>query len=162
MSLWVRLFSLLANARNVRASIEQTRAKALQWQTTARQAQATMVERNQAKAEAGDPAAQYEWGERYFEGRGLPQDYSLAAEWFQRAADQGHAEAQCSLGMMHFLGRGVPRDCVEAYKWIRLAAGQENPKAARALQSIVKHMLPDQIAEGQRRADQFIARRTPL
>jgi TPR repeat protein len=29
----------------------------------------------------------------YYWGLGVPQNYSLAAKWFQKAAEQGHAEA---------------------------------------------------------------------
>jgi TPR repeat protein len=158
MSLLVRLFSLLANARSVRTSWQRAQASVKQIHATARKAQTVVAQHQRLKAEAGDPEAQYDWGERYYDGLGLPQDYGLAAEWFHYAAEQGHAQAQCNLGMMYFIGRGVPQDACEAYKWIQLSARQGNPKATRALQSIMKRMAPDQIAQGQWRADHFIPR----
>ncbi|KAI8594683.1 hypothetical protein EDD21DRAFT_421428 [Dissophora ornata] len=34
----------------------------------------------------------------YFNGEGVPQDYSKAMEWYLKAANQGHASAQPNLG----------------------------------------------------------------
>ena len=59
-------------------------------------------------AEAADAAAQTELGERYEDGRGVVQDYAVAASWFRRAAEQGHAPGQAALGFMYARGRGVP------------------------------------------------------
>ena len=39
-----------------------------------------------AAAERGDPRAQTQIGFMHETGRGLPQDYMLAAAWYQRAA----------------------------------------------------------------------------
>ena len=49
-------------------------------------------------AQAGDPNAQNQLGIHYSEGRGLPQNYLEAKDWFKKAADQGHAGAQVNLG----------------------------------------------------------------
>jgi localization factor PodJL len=38
-----------------------------------------------AAAAAGNPAAEYEIGVRYAEGRGVPVDLELAAQWFSAA-----------------------------------------------------------------------------
>ena len=35
------------------------------------------------RAELGDREAAFELGERCYEGRGVPQDYSMAAAWFR-------------------------------------------------------------------------------
>src|SRR5262249_13588427 len=45
-------------------------------------------------ATKGDPAAEFEVAVRFAEGRGTPQNFAAAAEWFERAAKQGLPPAQ--------------------------------------------------------------------
>jgi TPR repeat protein len=73
--------------------------------------------------------AQFNLGQLYLKGHGVPQDYVLARQWFEKAADQGRAEAQTSLGTMYLTGHGVPQDYQQALFWFRLAANQGNPMA---------------------------------
>ena len=75
-------------------------------------------------ATEGDAAAQFDIGDRYFNGEGVPQDNGEAVRWYRLAADQGHARAQARLGFMYFNGEGVPQDDGEAARWYRLAADQ--------------------------------------
>ena len=75
-------------------------------------------------ATEGDVAAQFDLGDKYLNGEGVPQDNGEAARWFRLAADQGHARAQASLGFMYSNGDGVPRDDGEAARWYRFAADQ--------------------------------------
>ena len=75
-------------------------------------------------AEQGDAAAQFDLGDRYFNGEGAPQDDGEALRWYRLAADQGYASAQVSLGFMYRNGEGVPQDDSEALRWYRLAADQ--------------------------------------
>ena len=75
-------------------------------------------------ATEGDAAAQFDLGDRYFTGEGVPQDDGEALRWFRLAAAQGHARAQASLGFMYATGEGVPQDDGEAARWYRLAADQ--------------------------------------
>ncbi len=75
-------------------------------------------------AKSGDAKAQFELGRAYEDGKGMPQDDTLAAEWFRKSADQGNALAQNSLGVMYALGRGVQRDKVEAVRWYKKASRQ--------------------------------------
>ena len=55
-----------------------------------------------------DPRAQYNRGTYYWYGRGVPQDYVEAANWFRKAADRGYAEAQYRLGQMLAIGLEAP------------------------------------------------------
>ena len=48
-------------------------------------------------AEQGNANAQYNLGNMYNEGKGVPQDYKEAAKWWKLAAEQGHEEAQYNL-----------------------------------------------------------------
>jgi TPR repeat protein len=80
-------------------------------------------------AQAGDPNAQNELGLLYSEGRGLPQNYLEAKDWFKKAAEQGHADAQVNLGTLYSLGRGAPYSDHMALFWFQKAAEQRNALA---------------------------------
>ena len=81
------------------------------------------------QAQAGDPNAQNELGILYSEGRGLPQNYLEAKDWFKKAADQGHAGAQVNLGTLYSLGQGAPYSDRMALFWFQKAAEQRNALA---------------------------------
>lgn len=76
----------------------------------------------QQSAEGGDPQAQYELGEFYYEGRATERDLPQALSWFERASLQGHPQAQYHLGMMFFRGEGVAANNVQAYIVLKMAA----------------------------------------
>ncbi len=104
-------------------------------------------------AEQGDAEAQFNLGNMYRKGEGVPQSdqeavkwYRLSAEqgdaiaydsgegvpqsdqeavkWYRLSAEQGDAEAQFNLGVMYANGEGVPQSDQEAVKWYRLSAEQ--------------------------------------
>jgi hypothetical protein len=69
--------------------------------------------------------------------------------------------ANYCLGSCYAKGKGVPRDSIEAAKWFLLALEQTNGEMTlRAweaeLSSLKKEMTGEQIAEAQRRADEFM------
>ena len=84
-------------------------------------------------ATAGDAAAQFDLGDRHFNGEGVPQDNGEAIRWFHLAAEQGHSRAQASLGFMYGNGEGVPQDDGEAARWYHLAADQGYAEAQFSL-----------------------------
>ena len=59
----------------------------------------------------------------------MPQNYTEALKWLQKAADHGVAGAQFSLGDMYLDGLGVPQNYSEALKWFQKAADQGNTQA---------------------------------
>ena len=66
-------------------------------------------------ANQGNAEQQYNLGEMYYFGKGVPQDVAEAVKWYRLAADQGNADAQLALGMMYEIdGMGVTRDYAEA------------------------------------------------
>ncbi len=85
--------------------------------------------RGRLAADQGDAGAQYNLGNMYANGEGVPQDDAEAVRWFRLAAEQGHASAQFNLGFMYANGRGVPEDAAEAVRWYRLAAEQGHASA---------------------------------
>jgi len=75
-------------------------------------------------AEQGNAFAQYNMGEMYQGGYGVPRNYKSALKWYKLSAEQGNAFAQHDLGRMYEIGRGVPWNYKTALKWYRLAAKQ--------------------------------------
>jgi uncharacterized protein len=82
-----------------------------------------------AKAEAGDPIAQFQLGRAYETGKGIRQDNSQAVLWYRKAADQRNAAAENSLGSMYRLGQGVGKDKEEAVRWYQKSAKLGSPEA---------------------------------
>ena len=82
------------------------------------------AKQTRTRAERGDPKAQDELATMYYRGRGVPQDYSQAVQWWRRAADQGDAKGEYSVGNMYHQGKGVPHDDAEAVRWCQKAADQ--------------------------------------
>jgi len=89
------------------------------------------------KAEKGDPVAQYDLGELYFTGNGVPGDLGKSVEWYRKSADQGHPRAQFNLGWMYENGRGVPADEAKAAEWYRKAADQGDGRAKKSLERLL-------------------------
>ncbi len=84
-------------------------------------------------AAAGDPAALYEVGARYAEGRGVDRDMAQAAIWLERAANAGLAVAEHRLATLYEAGLGVPENRQTAYDWYLAAADQGNVLAMHNL-----------------------------
>lgn len=82
------------------------------------------------RAEAGERGAMHALAESYYAGsNGAEQDFSRAAQWYQRLAKSGDAQAQTSLGLMYSRGYGVPKNLAEAHRWWNFAAIQNDPGA---------------------------------
>jgi Sel1 repeat len=114
-------------------------------------------------ADQGDPDAQFYVGVLYTEGLGVPEDYAEGAKWYRLAADQGDAQAQYNLGVFYSkeqLGRHP--DYVSAYMWFNLAAAHFKPSdprrntAIKSRELMERLMTPAQLAEGQRRAREWM------
>ncbi|MBV8835994.1 MAG: SEL1-like repeat protein, partial [Alphaproteobacteria bacterium] len=86
-----------------------------------------------AAVAAGNPAAEYEIGMRYSEGRGVPVDLEIATQWFERAAGHGLAPAQYRLGSLYEKGQGVKKDLNKARTLYLQAADKGNAKAIHNL-----------------------------
>ena len=76
-------------------------------------------------AEGGDADAQFNLGQAYRLGRGVPLDLAAAKIWFERAARSGHLDAQTTLGLLTFQNG----DRAAGLKWLRQAADQGEPRA---------------------------------
>src|SRR5215213_9208553 len=76
-------------------------------------------------AQAGDADAQFNLGQAYRLGRGVPLDLPAAKLWFERAARSGHVDAQTTLGLLVFQNGDRP----QGLKWLKQAADQGEPRA---------------------------------
>jgi localization factor PodJL len=84
-------------------------------------------------AAKGDPAAEFEIAARFADGRGVPQDWTAASEWFERAAKQGLVPAQFRLAGLYEKGLGVKKDLDTARRLYTSAAEAGHAKAMHNL-----------------------------
>ncbi|MDR6832191.1 MULTISPECIES: SPOR domain-containing protein [unclassified Sphingopyxis] len=82
-----------------------------------------------AEALAGDADAQFNLGQAYKLGRGVPADLVQAESWYRRAAKQGHLQAEDNLGLVLFTANR--RD--EAMPFITRSAERGEPRAQYVL-----------------------------
>ena len=108
-------------------------------------------------AEQNFVMAQCNLGSIYHSGEGVEKNIVEAAKWYRKASEQGVAWAQYQLGRLYYFGDGVLLDYAEAVKWNALAAAQGYEDAVNMWNFVLKEKIPaDQIAEGQRRAHEFV------
>ncbi|MCA6111676.1 tetratricopeptide repeat protein [Bradyrhizobium cenepequi] len=86
-----------------------------------------------AAALRGDPAAAYEVGVRFAEGKGVPTNYDEAAKWYERAAQAGVVPAIFRLGTFYEKGLSVKKDVDTARRYYVQAAERGNAKAMHNL-----------------------------
>ncbi len=80
-------------------------------------------------AVAGDADAQFNLGQAYKLGRGVPVDPALAEQWFGRAAAQGHPQAETNYALALFQN-GKHADAVP---WLEKSAGRGDPRGQLVL-----------------------------
>ena len=76
-------------------------------------------------ASRGDPDAEFNLGQAYRLGRGVPLDLGVAKTWFEKAAGAGHLDSETTLGLLLFQNG----DQAQGLKWLRRAAEQGEPRA---------------------------------
>lgn len=80
-------------------------------------------------AVAGDADAQFNMGQAYKFGRGVPADLAQAEEWYRKAALQGHPQAEENYGLALFEnGKRL-----QAVEWLEKAAARGAPRAQYVL-----------------------------
>ena len=83
------------------------------------------VELWRAPAVAGDADAQFNLGQAYKLGRGVPTDLGLAEEWYRKAAVQGHRQAEDNYGLALFQNNKRS----DAVKWLEKSVARGEPRA---------------------------------
>lgn len=106
-------------------------------------------------AKQGLAEAQYQYGLALLHGKGVVQDYRSAFSWIEKPARHGYASAQYSLGELYRYGTGTAVDKARAYLWFNLAAAQGVEAAAKARDSLVWQLKPEQIAAMQEEAQRI-------
>jgi cell division septation protein DedD len=90
---------------------------------------AAAVREWRALADRGDADAQFNMGQAYKLGRGVPADIKIAQSWYQKAAAKGHDQAQANLGLILFQAG----DRKGAMPWLKKAAAAGDPRAQYVL-----------------------------
>ena len=86
-----------------------------------------------------------------------------AAESFQNAyhgvsqlAEKGSSVSQYFLGIMYLKGSGVLQDFIQAHMWFNIATSKDHKKARGYLDKLTDRMSPEQLAEAQKRAREWV------
>lgn len=90
---------------------------------------ATAVAEWRKAAIAGDADAQFNLGQAYKLGRGVPVDLPMAESWYRKAALQGHPQAEDNYGLALF--QDGKRD--QAVPWLEKAVARGEPRAQLVL-----------------------------
>lgn len=110
------------------------------------------VEQWRPLAIAGDPDAQFNLGQAYKLGRGVPVDIGIAAEWYRKAAAHGHVQAADNYGLALFQsGRHA-----EAVAPLERSAARGEPRAQLVLGTMLFN--GDSVARDWARAYALLAR----
>jgi TPR repeat protein len=83
---------------------------------------ADAIKNAEAGAAKGDASAESLLGRAYYEGLGVPRNYSTALIWLNKAVAQNNADAMFFLGLMTEFGRGIPQNLNEALQLFDRAA----------------------------------------
>jgi len=75
-------------------------------------------------ADKGDADAQFNMGQAYKLGRGVPMDLKIAESWYLKAAQQGHPVAQSLLGVILFQNG----ERAAAIPWLEKGAATGDPR----------------------------------
>lgn len=100
----------------------------------------------------GHPEAQSELGTSYLNGRGVVQDFPLAADWFKKAAENGVPKAMYELGKMAMAGWGMEQSLPEAYVWLNLASARGDTRARDTRRQLLSRLSNEELKEAQRRS----------
>jgi len=114
-SIWIASLATPVSAQSVKAGIEA-------WQKSDYSAAVAIW---RPLAEKGDADAQFNLGQAYRLGRGVPINLAAAQSWFERAADKGHVDAQTTLGLLLFQNGNH----TGGMRWLKVASDQGEPRA---------------------------------
>ena len=106
-------------------------------------------------AEQGNASAQYNLGNMYDYGQGVPQDFKEAAKWYRLSAEQGRANSQLNIGIMQTTGAGLENSYVQVQMWWNLDAANGYEGAAQNRDKVAKDMSPSQLADAIKLADDW-------
>lgn len=80
-------------------------------------------------ANSGYAPSEYRLGYCYESGKGAPQSFEIANQWYEKAANQGYDDAEYKLGHSYRTGRGVAINLPVALGWYEKAAEANDQEA---------------------------------
>ena len=113
------------------------------------------VESMRKAAEQGLADAQFNLGNMYAKGEGVPKDAGKGVAWYRKAAEQGLAGAQFNLGLAYAKGEGTSNDVVQAHMWFNLAGSSGYEKARENRRKVETQMTKEQVAEAEKLAREW-------
>jgi TPR repeat protein len=105
------------------------------------------------KARSGDPTAEFELANAFFEGRDIPKDESQGMALLERAARRGYPQAQFQMGERFYGDGNNPQSYVVAYYWYAQARRSGNGHADAKVTELESRMTPDQLTEARKRLE---------
>jgi len=125
--------------------------------------EAASMRRTMTLAQRGNARAQAMLGFMYANGRGVPQSYDVAVDWYLQSAEHGDPTGQYLLGLMYDKGFGVTPDVILAHKWLNLAAAhaprQNRENVLRLRDALASKMTRAQLDLAQQLAVDFVPSR---
>lgn len=88
------------------------------------------------KAIEGNSDAQYQLGDKYYNGDGVQQSYEQAVLWYAKSAVQGNSWGEFNLAKCFQYGHGLERSLEKAKEWYTKSAAQGNEWAQKAYDSL--------------------------
>lgn len=122
----------------------------------------------QRAADQDHHLAQFNLGQMFAHGQGMPKSNSMALMWIRRSAAGGDAGAQYDMGDRYARSclHGSEMDAsesdasesrVECYKWFTLAAAQQYRDAQLRSDCATMKMTREEVTEGNQRVRAFVA-----
>lgn len=88
------------------------------------------------KAVEGNSDAQYQLGDKYYNGDGVQRSYERAALWYAKSAAQENSWGEFNLAKCFQYGHGLERSLEKAKEWYAKSAAQGNEWAQKAYDSL--------------------------
>ncbi|GAN31314.1 tetratricopeptide repeat protein [Legionella pneumophila] len=105
----------------------------------------------------GSGIPQFELGYMYSTGKGVPQNYKLAIDWYMKScSSSNNASAQYNLGIMYMKGHGVLQNNTIAHALFNLASANGVEDAAKLRDAIANKMTREQIEKAQTLASNWL------
>lgn len=88
-------------------------------------------------------SAEKSLGAIYYEGKGVPQDFSTALQWYEKAACHGNNMAMIRLGFMYHDGEGTEPNLEKAIEWCQKVSASGLKEGANLL--LEKWVRPESV-----------------
>ena len=107
------------------------------------------------KAKTGDPAAEFELANAFFEGRDVPKDESQGLALLERAARDGLPQAQFQMAERTYGDGTNPDNYVMAYVWYTLAQRGSVEQSDTRMNVLEGQMSAEQLSDARKRLENW-------